>query len=118
MKTEKILLTVTVLAAAALTRFRMVGHDGNVPDANDPVLGVANADYAAGEQAGVAVHGEILVEAGGPIDVGGPINTDSVGRAVASFTGERICGIARDAASAAGDVIRMIAIPTGSDQSE
>ena len=44
MKTEKILLPVTVLAAAALSRFRFVDFTGNVPSAGERVLGVANTD--------------------------------------------------------------------------
>lgn len=113
MKTEKILLTVTVPATAALTRFRMVSYAGNVPLLGGVVLGVANADYAVGEQAGVNVTGEVLVESGGPIGVGNELSTDALGRAVENG-GAKICGIARDSASAAGEVIRMIAVSSGS----
>src|SRR5574343_52255 len=112
MKTEKILLTVTVPAAAALTRFRMVSYVGNVPAAGDPVLGVADADYTAGEQAGVNTHGEILVEAGGPISEGDELTTDAVGRAVANSE-DYACGVARDSASGAGEIIRMLPVQSG-----
>ena len=118
MKTEKILLAVTVLAASALTRFRMVSHSGGVPGLNGPVLGVANADYDEGEQAGVAVQGEILVESGGPVSVGQMLATDAQGRAIRNNAGGKTCGIARDDASGTGEIIRMIAVASGSTPPE
>ena len=107
MKTEKILLATTILAAAALSRFRLVNFAGAPAGAGDATLGVANTNYALGEQAGVATHGEILVEAGGVIPVGSPIEPDAQGRAVAVTTGKP-WGNARDAATAAGDIIRVL----------
>lgn len=107
MQTEKILLTVSIAAAAALSRFRLVDFTGNVPAAGERALGVANADYAAGEQAGVATHGELLVEAGGAVAVGAQVESDASGRAVALSTGAAF-GTARDAASGAGELIRVL----------
>lgn len=107
MKTEKILLATTVLAAAALSRFRMVNFAGAPAVVDDAVLGVANTSYAMGEQAGVATHGEILVEAGGVIPVGAQVEPDAQGRAVVLTTGKP-WGNARDAAAAAGDIIRVL----------
>lgn len=107
MKTEKILMAVTILAAASLARFRFVDFTGNVPSAGERVLGVANTDYAAGEQAGVATHGEILVEAGAAVAVGAQVESDASGRAVTLSTGVAF-GTARDAAAAAGDIIRVL----------
>ena len=112
MKTEKILLAVTLPAAVALTRLRMVNFSGSLPAANDFVLGVANADYAEGEQAGVNVQGEILVETGGAIDVGAFVASDAQGRAVvysAELTSVPF-GISRDAASGAGDIVRVVRV--------
>ena len=54
MKTEKILLATTILAAAALSCFRLVNYAGAPAAVGDTVLGVANTNYAEGEQAGVA----------------------------------------------------------------
>lgn len=107
MQTEKILLVTTVLAAAALSRFRLVDFTGNPAAAGERVLGVANTNYDAGEQAGVATHGEILVEAGAAVAVGVQIESDSVGRAVTLTTGVAF-GTARDVAAAAGDIIRVL----------
>ena len=107
MKTEKILLAVTIAAAAALTRFRFVDFTGNVASAGDRPLGVATTDFDTGEQASVATHGEILVEAGAAIAVGAEVESDASGRAVTKTTGVAF-GVARDAAAAAGDIIRVL----------
>ena len=73
MQTEKILMATSILAAAALSRFRCVNFAGATAVATDAVLGVPNADYAVGEQAGVSTHGEILVEAGAAIAAGAQV---------------------------------------------
>ena len=107
MKTEKILLAVTIAATAALTRFRFVDFTGNVASAGERPLGVATTDFDTGEQASVATHGEILVEAGAAIAVGAEVESDASGRAVTKTTGVAF-GVARDAAAAAGDIIRVL----------
>lgn len=107
MKTEKILLAVTIAAAAALTRFRFVDFTGNVASAGERPLGVATTDFDTGEQASVATHGEILVEAGAAVAVGAEVESDASGRAVTKTTGVAF-GVARDAAAAAGDIIRVL----------
>ena len=107
MKTEKILLAVTIAAAAALTRFRFVDFTGNVASAGERPLGVATTDFDTGEQASVATHGEILVEAGATIAAGAEVESDASGRAVTKTTGVAF-GVARDAAAAAGDIIRVL----------
>ena len=107
MKTEKILLAVTIAAAAALTRFRFVDFTGNVASAGERPLGVATTDFDTGEQASVATHGEILVEAGAAVAVGAEVESDASGRAATKTTGVAF-GVARDAAAAAGDIIRVL----------
>lgn len=107
MRTENIVLTLSILAAVALTRLRFVDVSGNVPTAGERVLGVANADYSAGEQAGVAVRGALLVQAGGAIAQGAEVESNASGQAVTKTTGVA-AGVALDAAGAAGDVIRIL----------
>lgn len=107
MKTEKILLAVTIAAAVALSRFRFADYSGNVASAGERPLGVATTDFDTGEQASVATHGEILVEAGAAIAVGAEVESDASGRAVTKTTGVAF-GVARDAAAAAGDIIRVL----------
>ena len=107
MKTEKILLAVTIAAASALTRFRFVDYSGNVASAGERTLGVPTTDFSTGEQASVATHGEILVEAGAAIAAGVEVESDASGRGVTKTTGVAF-GVARDAAAAAGDIIRVL----------
>ena len=75
--------------------------------AGERPLGVATTDFDTGEQASVATHGEILVEAGAAIAVGAEVESDASGRAVTKTTGVAF-GVARDAAAAAGDIIRVL----------
>lgn len=107
MKTAKVILTTSLLAAAALTRLRFVDFSGNPASAGERALGVAEANFDAGEQAAVNTHGEILVEAGAAIAVGAEVESDASARAVTKTTGVAF-GVARDAATAAGDVIRVL----------
>lgn len=107
MKTEKILLAVTIAAAVALSRFRFADYSGNVASAGERVLGVPTTDFSAGEQASVATHGEILVEAGAAVAAGAEVESDASGRAVTKTTGIGF-GVARDAAGAAGEIIRVL----------
>ncbi len=107
MTTEKIVLTITVPASTALPALRYVNFAGAVPAAGQRTLGIANADYDAGEQAGVNTHGELLVLAGAAIAVGAEVESDAQGRAVPRSTGVA-AGVARDAATAAGERIRVL----------
>ncbi len=107
MKTEKIILSVTVLAAAALSRFTLANFAGSTCAAGERALGVPVTDFDAGEQAGVATHGEILVTAGAPVAVGAQVQSDANGRVITLAAGVPV-GVARDAAAAAGDIIRIL----------
>lgn len=107
MRTEKILMATTVLAVAALSRYRFANYAGGVANATDVPLGVPNTNYDSGEQAGVATHGEILVEAGAAIALGAQVQPDATGRAITLAAGVAF-GRARDAATAAGDIIRVL----------
>lgn len=107
MKTEKILMVATVLAAVALSRFRFADFSGNTASAGERALGVPVTNFDAGEQAGVATHGEILVEAGAAIAQGVEVESDATGRAITKAAGVPF-GVARDAAGAAGDIIRVL----------
>ncbi|HQR97580.1 MULTISPECIES: capsid cement protein [unclassified Polaromonas] len=107
MKTEQPILTTSIPATAALTARRFVTTVGAVPAAGAKVLGVANAGYDAGEQAGVGVLGIFLVEAGAAVAADANVETDVSGRAITLAAGVD-CGRAMDAASAAGQFIRVV----------
>lgn len=107
MKTEHLVLTISIAATAALTKKRFVTLAGAVPAAGAWCPGVANAGYDIGEQAGVDVQGAILVEAGAAVTAGVEVQTDASGRAITKDAGVAL-GRALDAASAAGDFIRVL----------
>lgn len=107
MKTEKLLLITTLTAIAALAKYRLVSYAGAPTTAGTRALGIAVTNFDAGELAGIATHGELLLEAGAAIAVGAEVESDGVGRAVTKTTGIAF-GVARDAASAAGDIIRVL----------
>lgn len=106
MKTQQILLTTSIMAAVALSRMRLVGFDGGVCTAGAKALGTCEATTSAGEQAPVNMTGALLVEAGGPIAVGKEVESDANGCVVIKNTGISN-GWAMDAATAAGDLIRV-----------
>ena len=107
MKTEKILMTTTVLATSALARFRFANFAGATAAAADATLGVPVTNFDIGEQAGVATHGEILVEAGAAVAAGVQVQSDATGRAITLAAGVAF-GRSRDAATAAGEIIRVL----------
>ena len=107
MKTEHIVLTISILAAAALTKKRYVTAAGAVPAAGAWCPGVTNASYDAGEQAGVDVQGVILVESGGAIAADAEVQTDATGCAITKAAGASL-GRTLDAAGGAGEYIRVL----------
>jgi hypothetical protein len=106
MKTSVVLATISVLAAVAITRSRFVTNAGTVPAAGVYCPGVSNANYSIGQQVGVDTHGIVLVEAGAAVVVDAAVQTDASGRAI-TLAGGIGLGRALDAATAAGDFIRV-----------
>lgn len=116
------LLAVNYLAEIAIPINRLVrmgAADRTVTlatSATDAIIGAVNeTPIALGERCDVVRMGICFVEAGAAIARGAPITSDGVGRGVtaAPATGinNRIVGFADEAASAAGDVIRMMIEP-------
>lgn len=105
-------------AASALVKFRAVKFHANpeavtaVTGATDAVLGVSQfdvttAELAKNKGASVRVQGITEWEAGGAITKGAYVTVDSVGRCVAAATGNKIWGIAYQAASTSGDRVAV-----------
>ena len=107
MKTQQVILTTSVIAVADLTRRRFVGFDGNVCANGVKALGVVDADTATGNVAPANVLGVILVEAGAAIAAGAEVQSDASGKAITKAAGVSN-GFAWDAATTAGDVIRIV----------
>lgn len=107
MKTKQTVLTTSLLALVDLPRHRFAGLDGGLCAAGAKSLGSVAADTEAGNVAPVDVLGICLVSAGGAIAAGAEVESDATGRAVTLTTGKSN-GIAMDAATASGDVIRIV----------
>lgn len=104
------LLTLSLLAAAALPAHRFVTHTGAVPAAGAAVAGVNRAAAATGDLTPVDVLGTTIVEASAAIAVGAAVETIGDGRAVTKTTGV-LAARALQAAAAAGDLIEVLLIP-------
>ena len=86
---------------------RFIGFDGTYGLEGVKSLGVVNADTNQGEMTPVTVKGIALIEAGGPISMGSGIETFDDGLA-APLTSGTLEGYAMDAASGAGQIIRIL----------
>ena len=107
MKTHMPLLVMSITAASAIAQRRFVGLDGDLCGAGAKALGVTEFAVDAGDQASVNALGVILIEAGGAIAAEAQVEVDAAGKAVTLDTGVSN-GYALDAATADGDVIRII----------
>lgn len=107
MKTKQTVLTTSLPALVDLPRHRFAGLDGGLCAAGAKSLGTVAVDTEAGNVAPVDVLGICLVTSAGVITAGAEVESDATGRAVVLSTGKSN-GTALDAASAAGDVIRIV----------
>ena len=120
MAIEANLVKFTLPAAAAITKFRFVdlntsGQVAVLASANADAIAVCqNTPAAAGDPAELAMLGNgsvIKVEAGAAITAGAKVATDNVGRAVAATgTGTHVLGQVIEAATAAGQIVSMVAV--------
>lgn len=82
-----------------------------VTAANQRIEGVAKASAALGEHAGVQTTGEALAVAASAFAAGAEVNVDSQGRfkavSEAAGTVAQVCGRAKTAATAAGDLFTL-----------
>lgn len=110
MKAGQPMCIISIAATAALSRLRFVTFTGAQAGAGVRALGVADADGDLGEMTPVTTSGIALVEAGAAIAPGALITTDASGRAVtngaATFANHN--GYALDAATGAGEIIRVM----------
>ena len=118
---SNLLLAKNYTAGAAINAFRIVKF--SAPDtlilaaaATDFLIGI-NSEVApvTGERCDAALQGIAFCEAGAAIAVGAMVTSDAVGRGVTAAPGagvnNRVIGIALEAATAAGDVIRVLLEP-------
>lgn len=104
----KPLLIDSILAQTALIKQRFVGFNGRVCAANTLALGICDVETDQGQYAPIAISGILLIEAGGAITQGSKVTSDASGRAVTGTVIDTCNGYAMDAATAAGDIIRIV----------
>lgn len=107
MKTQQPALITSVVAVVDLPRNRFAGFSGALCAAGAKALGTVQADTEADNVAPVSVLGICLITAGAAVAVGAAVESDASGRAVTLAAGASN-GIALDAATAVGDVIRIV----------
>ena len=102
-------------ATAAIAKHRLVrasaSADATITQAAaaaDPIMGVhGSLAAAANDVTDVVCGGYATVEYGGPVTRGAPLTSDASGRAIPKAAGISN-GYALDAASAAGELIRIV----------
>ena len=112
------MLLKNMVAGGAINAFRIVKFSAAdtvvlSAAATDSIVGVCNeVSPASGERCDIIMQGIAYVEAGAAIALGAPITSDASGRGVtaapAAGVNNRILGIALEAATAAGDQIRVL----------
>lgn len=103
-------LVLSVIATAAITQFRAVGHTGGAPAAAAHCLGFAQNGAASGEAVPVVALGTAIAEAGAAITAGAQLELDASQRVITRSAGA-IVGRALTAAGAAGDQVEVLVIP-------
>lgn len=104
------ILTLSVIATAALTQYRAVTAAGALPAAAANCLGFADVSAAIGERAPVGVLGTTIAEAGAAIAAGAALELDAFGRVVTKSAGVTV-GRALWGATAAGNTLEILLIP-------
>lgn len=119
MATQDNMLCVTLEAGADLSTkqfyFVSVASDGQIDPTGDGLDAdgvLQDAPAAAGRAALVAIAGKVKVVCGGVVTRGGPVASDSAGKAVNAATGDIILGTALET-GADGRIIEILFQPRG-----
>ncbi|MFS2004615.1 capsid cement protein [Duganella sp. CT11-25] len=104
------ILTLSVVATAALSANRAVTGTGAVPAAGARCLGVTDFAAAIGERVSVGVQGTMPGEAGAAFAADAALELDAVGRFITKASGVTV-GRAITAAVGAGSLAEILLIP-------
>ena len=106
-------LALTVIATAAIAGCRFVTQSGAYAAAGGVVYGVSRTPGNIGDPVPVDITGTTIVEAGAAITKDAALMVDATGRVVPlSGTGKSPVGRALEAATAAGDFIEVLLVPS------
>lgn len=106
----KKVLTLSVVAAAALAQYRAVTGLGAVPAAGARSLGFTDTAAAAGERVAVGAVGSTIAEAGAAFAADVALELDASGRVITKAAGVTVAR-ALQAAGAAGQLVEVLLIP-------
>lgn len=104
------LLTLSVVATAALTQHRAVNALGAVPAAGGRSAGFADVSGAIGERVPYGALGTTIAEAGAAFAADVALEVDAAGRVVTKGSGVAVAR-ALEAASGAGVKVEVLLIP-------
>jgi hypothetical protein len=104
------LLTLSVVATAALTQYRAVTAAGALPAAGARCLGVADFNGAIGDRVSVGAMGTVPVETGAVVAAGAALELDATGRFITKASGVTVAH-ALGASTGAGQVIEALLVP-------
>lgn len=107
---SKSVLTLGVIAAAAITQGRAVTAAGAVASAAGNAAGIAETDAAIGARVPYTALGTGLATAGAAVAVGAPLEVGAAGKLVTRSAGVTVAR-ALSAAVADGDQIEVLLIP-------
>lgn len=107
------ILTLTVIAAAALAANRFVEQDGTYPTAGGSAFGVTRVDAVTGDPVPVDVLGTTIVECGAAVAKDVALMVDANGKVV-PLAGSAKQAVARsmEAGAADGALIEVLLIPS------
>jgi hypothetical protein len=107
------ILTLTVIATAALAANRFVEQDGTYPTAGGKAYGVTRVDAAIGDPTPIDVIGTTIVMCGAAVAKDDDLMVDATGKVV-PLTGSGKRGVARamEAGAADGALIEVLLLPS------
>lgn len=110
MQSKYPVLTLSVLAAAALVANRAVTAAGTVPGAGARCLGFTNTAAGIGDRVPLDAMGTTIAEAGGSFAAGAGLELDASGRVVTLASGVQV-GHALEASGGVGKKVEILLIP-------
>lgn len=103
------ILTLSILAAAAIAVRQAVGYDGEPAAAGEAMFGLATSDAETGDMLAADVLGTGIALAGANVTVGQPLQVGSAGRLIPVASGTQVARALT--AGGNGDAIEVLLTP-------
>jgi hypothetical protein len=105
------LLTLSLVATAAIAKYQAVGYDGAVAGAGEEIFGLATSDGASGEVIAADVLGTGLAIAGATVTAGQALEVGTNGRLIPLDSGTQVARVMPGSGGGDGDLIEVFLIP-------